>query len=34
MIEAGYCVEGIGAVDGTTGEGISSVMTPYMKLLG
>jgi hypothetical protein len=34
MIEAGYCVEGIGAVDGTTGEGISSVMTPYMKLIG
>jgi hypothetical protein len=33
MVEAGYCLEGVGAVDGYIGEGINVTMTLYMKLI-
>lgn len=33
IIEAGYCVEGVGIVNGVIGEGITNVMPRYMKLI-
>jgi hypothetical protein len=32
-IEAGYCVEGLGVVDGFIGDGLTNVMSRYMKLI-
>ena len=32
-IEAGYCVEGVGIVNGYIGDGLTNVMSRYMKLI-
>jgi len=32
-IEAGYCVDGFGVVDGFIGDGLTNVMSRYMKLI-
>jgi hypothetical protein len=34
MVEAGYCIEGVGGVSGYIGEGTMDIMSVYMKLVG
>ncbi|MBI4764281.1 MAG: hypothetical protein HY787_06730 [Deltaproteobacteria bacterium] len=33
IIEAGYCVQGIGIINGYIGDGITNAMTRYVKLI-
>ncbi len=34
VIEAGYCVEGFGVVSGYIGEGLTEVLSRWLKLIG
>ena len=34
VIEAGYCVEGFGVVPGYIGEGLTEVLSRWLKLIG
>ena len=34
MVEAGYCIEGVGGISGYIGEGTMNIMSGYMKLIG
>jgi hypothetical protein len=34
IMEAGYCIQGLGLINGYIGDGLTNIMSQYVKLIG